>query len=60
MGKKTLCDLAKKLPRKLEKYAALVRDASHVCKDCGRAANSEARLCKPTPLEIEAPDACDR
>jgi len=52
MGKppKTLCDLVKKLPRKLEKYAEKVRDPRFLCERCGRAANAEDRLCKPTPL----------
>lgn len=51
MGKsKTLCDLAKKLPDKLDRYAAAVRNPKFLCKRCGRAANAKASLCKPTRL----------
>lgn len=50
MGKKTLCELAKKLPEKLSRFAAHVREPSHLCVRCGRAANSRQRLCKPIRL----------
>lgn len=50
MGKKTLCDLAKKLPRNSVKYAAKVNDPRFLCTRCGRVANNKVRLCRPTQL----------
>jgi hypothetical protein len=34
----------------LEEYKELVRDAKHVCKNCGRTAAKENSLCKPEKL----------
>jgi len=47
---KTLCELAKKLPDKLERVREAVRDPQYLCRRCGRAANAKASLCKPTRL----------
>ncbi len=47
---KTLCDLKKTLKRDLSAYVKLVREPTHVCRKCGRVANSKNLLCKPTKL----------
>jgi hypothetical protein len=48
---KTLCELKKSLKRDLQSYAQLVRNATHVCSKCGRAANNKKLLCKPVKMD---------
>jgi hypothetical protein len=48
---KQLCDLKKSLKRDLSKYILLVRDATHVCKKCGRVANDKKLLCDPVKMK---------
>jgi len=47
---KPLCELKKSLKRDLATYVELVRNPTHVCKKCGRAANDKRLLCKPVKL----------
>ena len=48
---KTLCELKKELKNDPKSFAIYVKDATHVCKKCGRAANDKKRLCKPVKLD---------
>lgn len=50
---KTLCELDKLLKEDLKAYMKLVRDPTHICRKCGRAANSKKLLCKPEKLKDE-------
>jgi hypothetical protein len=45
-----LCDLRKQLKEHLDEYRRLVRDPTHICRKCGRAARHADNLCKPEPL----------
>ncbi len=49
MGDKTLCKLSKKdfLKEHLSEYIKLVKNATSVCKKCGRVARDAKKLCKP-------------
>ena len=55
MGK-SLCDLKKNLKKDFASYVALVNAPTHICKKCGRVANSKKLLCKPTKLAIVSRD----
>lgn len=46
----TLCELKIHLKDHLEEFKELVRQPTHVCRKCGRAANTPTNLCKPDPL----------
>jgi hypothetical protein len=46
----TLCELKKQLKEHLEEYKELVRQPTHVCRKCGRAAKSATNLCRPEDL----------
>jgi hypothetical protein len=46
----SLCELRKRIKKHLEEYKRLVRDPTHVCRKCGRAARDPDNLCKPEPL----------
>ena len=46
----SLCDLRKQIKDHLEEYKQLVREPTHVCRKCGRAARDARNLCKPEPL----------
>ena len=46
----SLCELRKRIKEHLEEYKKLVRDPTHVCRKCGRAARDPDNLCKPEPL----------
>lgn len=48
---KTLCELKKLVKNDLKRYAALVNQPTHVCTNCGRAANSKKLLCKPEKIK---------
>ena len=52
MSCKKLCALVKKGAAKDEKkqYREMVSDAHFLCKKCGRVAQKEKNLCKPTEL----------
>ena len=47
---KSLCELKKTLKSDFNSFIALVNDPTHVCKKCGRVANSKKLLCKPVKL----------
>jgi hypothetical protein len=47
---KTLCDLKKLLKSDFKGYVQYLREPTHVCRKCGRAANDRQRLCKPERL----------
>jgi hypothetical protein len=46
----TLCELKKQLKEHLDLYKELVREPTHVCRKCGRAARSATNLCRPDKL----------
>jgi hypothetical protein len=48
---KPLCELKKSLKGELKIYIELVKDATHVCKKCGRVANDKDLLCKPVKMK---------
>lgn len=49
---KKLCDWSKKdLRERFTELAVLVSKPRFVCVKCGRAASSDAALCKPKPLK---------
>ncbi len=48
---KTLCELDKLLKNNIKEYMELVRNPSHLCRKCGRAANSKKYLCKPVKMK---------
>ncbi len=50
---KKLCKLMKKDIEKEEfqEYIKLIKDATHVCKKCGRASNNEKGLCSPKKIQ---------
>ncbi len=48
---KELCKLKKSLKIDITSYMALVDSPTHVCKKCGRAANSKKQLCSPTRID---------
>lgn len=52
MGKTTkLCKLKKdEIDKDLERVAKTVRQPTHICRRCARAANVKKALCKPVPL----------
>lgn len=47
---KQLCDLKKTLKKDLKAYVQLVRQPTHVCVKCGRAANDKKSLCDPVKM----------
>ncbi|GIW98614.1 MAG: hypothetical protein KatS3mg111_1947 [Pirellulaceae bacterium] len=53
---KTLCELKKPLKKDTVEYLKKVRDATHACHKCGRAANDRRLLCKPIDL-TNSPEA---
>lgn len=49
---KTLCDWTKKDRRnEAQLLISLIKDPTHYCTSCGRAANTKQVLCKPKPLD---------
>jgi len=52
MGKE-LCKLKKSLKKDTREYFLLVHQPTHICRKCGRAANSKKSLCSPLPIEID-------
>ena len=48
---KTLCEMKKLLKADFQLYRQFVREASHVCTKCGRAANDKKLLCRPERLK---------
>ncbi len=48
---KPLCELKKSLKADFKAYMQLIRDPTHVCQKCGRAANDKRLLCKPMKLD---------
>ena len=48
---KSLCELKKTLKTDFGTFVSLVTNPTHVCKKCGRVANSKKLLCKPTKLK---------
>ncbi len=48
---KPLCELKKSLKKDTKAYSLLIRSPTHVCRKCGRSANSKRLLCKPTKLD---------
>lgn len=48
---KSLCELKKTLKTDFGTFVSLVNNPTHVCKKCGRVANSKKLLCKPTKLK---------
>ena len=48
---KPLCELKKSLKRDFDGYLQLVNNPTHVCRKCGRSANSKKLLCKPVSLK---------
>jgi hypothetical protein len=53
---KKLCDLKKLLKRDPERFCSLIREPTHVCLSCGRAANDRSRLCEPARLPDPDPE----
>lgn len=48
---KELCKLKKSILKEdIESWMELVNDPTHVCKKCGRAANSKKLLCSPVKI----------
>ena len=47
---KPLCELKKTLKKDFATYVSLVDNPTHVCRKCGRSANSKKLLCKPMRL----------
>lgn len=47
---KELCKLKKGLKQDTETYMLLVQQPTHLCRKCGRAANSKKLLCDPLRL----------
>lgn len=48
MKKKALCKWSKsQYAKHREQLLAIVKDPTHICKDCGRVANEKKWLCKP-------------
>ncbi|MCA9088620.1 MAG: hypothetical protein KDA90_08280 [Planctomycetaceae bacterium] len=45
-----LCELKKVLKTEFTQFVQLVSEPTHVCKRCGRCANSKKLLCKPERL----------
>lgn len=50
MGK-TLCDLKDLLKHDPKAYSKLISKPTHMCKKCGRVANSKKLLCKSKRLK---------
>ena len=50
MGK-SLCELKKSLKQDFGTFVSLVNDPTHVCRKCGRVANSKKLVCKPVKLK---------
>ncbi len=49
---KKLCDLKKALLKEESKvYMKLVNRPTHICTNCGRAANEKKLLCDPTKIQ---------
>ena len=48
---KTLCEMKDVLKHDFELFAKHVRNPTHACRKCGRAANSKRKLCKPMSLK---------
>lgn len=48
---KSLCELKKTLKQDFGTYISLVDNPTHVCRKCGRVANSKKLLCKPVKLK---------
>jgi hypothetical protein len=52
MSVKKLCSWSKKkIKRDLHELKTIVSVPTHLCRTCGRAANVEARLCKPERID---------
>lgn len=47
---KELCKLKKSLKGEPETYMLLVNQPTHLCRKCGRVANSKKQLCDPLRL----------
>lgn len=52
MGKE-LCKLKKSIKKETKEYILLVHQPTHICRKCGRAANSKKSLCDPLPITID-------
>ncbi len=52
---KPLCELKKSLKGDLAAYIQLVRNPTHLCRKCGRAASDKRLLCKPIKLKGDLP-----
>lgn len=48
---KPLCELKKTLRKDLKAYLQLVKSPTHLCKKCGRMANSAELVCRPMKLK---------
>lgn len=49
---KELCKLKKSLKIDITGYMLRVNQSTHVCKKCGRAANSKKQLCSPVKIKL--------
>jgi len=47
---KTMCKIAKDLPKNLAVYVEKVHSSTYICKKCGRTSNEEKLICKPIDL----------
>ncbi len=50
---KELCKLKKSIKKETQEYFLLVHQPTHICRKCGRAANSKKSLCSPLPIRID-------
>lgn len=48
---KELCKRKKSLKSDVRSYTLLVNQPTHVCKKCGRAANSKKLVCSPARIQ---------
>ena len=51
---KPLCELKKTLKQDFGTFVSLIENPTHVCRKCGRSANSKKVLCKPVKLKSGA------